>query len=256
VNSPLFRVADLHVHPAEHPTGETLTGLDLTVNAGEVHAIMEPSGSGKSTLASTLMGSNEYEVVSGAIHFLGDDITDWPADERAKAGMFLAFQDPQQIPGVSVIQLLRQALSTRKGLDVSVLELRSATMDWMKRLGMDSSFVDRHLDEGFSTGEKRRNEIMQMAFLKPEIAIFDEADSSLDIDTLRIVAHGIREVRVEKPDMGVILITHDQRLLDEVTPDYVHILVDGRIVATGDMDLAAQLEKNGDDAFRTVSVGI
>jgi Fe-S cluster assembly ATP-binding protein len=217
---------------------------------------MEPSGSGKSTLASTLMGSNEYEVVSGAIHFLGDDITDWPADERAKAGMFLAFQDPQQIPGVSVIQLLRQALSTRKGIDVSVLELRSATMDWMKRLGMDSSFVDRHLDEGFSTGEKRRNEIMQMAFLKPEIAIFDEADSSLDIDTLRIVAHGIREVRVEKPDMGVILITHDQRLLDEVTPDYVHILVDGRIVATGDMDLAAQLEKNGDDAFRTVSVGI
>ena len=256
MTSPLFRVDDLHVQPAEHPTGEILKGLDLTVNAGEVHAIMGPSGSGKSTLGSTLMGSNEYEVVSGAIHFMGDDITDWPADERAKAGMFLAFQNPQQIPGVSVIQFLRQALSTRKGIDVSVLELRTATMDWMKRLGMDSSFVDRHLDEGFSTGEKKRNEMLQMAILKPEIAIFDEADSSLDIDTLRIVAHGIREVRVEKPDMGVILITHDQRLLDEVTPDYVHILVDGRIVATGGMDLAAQLEKNGDDAFRTVSVGI
>ncbi len=256
MNSPLFRVADLHVQLAGHPTGEILKGFDLTVRAGEVHAIMEPSGSGKSTLARTLMGSHEYEVVSGAIHFMGDDITDWPVDERAKAGIFLAFQNPQQIPGVSVIQLLRQALSTRKGIDVSVLELRTATMEWMIRLGMDPSFVDRHLDEGFSTGEKKRNEMLQIAILQPEIAIFDEADSSLDIDTLRIVAHCIREVRVEEPDMGVILITHDQRLLDQVTPDYVHILVDGRIVATGGMNLAAQLEKHGDDAFRTVRVGI
>ncbi|MGK0275763.1 MAG: Fe-S cluster assembly ATP-binding protein [Ilumatobacter sp.] len=256
MTSPLFRVDDLHVQPAEHSTGEILQGLDLTVNAGEVHAIMWPSGSGKATLGNTLMGSNDYEIVSGAIHFMGDDITDWPTDERAKAGMFLAFQNPQPIAGVSVIQFLRQALSTRKGIDISVLELRTATMDWMKRLGMDSSFVDRHLDEGFSAGETMCNEMLQMAILKPEIAIFDEANSSLDIDTLRIVAHGIREVRVEKPDMGVILITHDQRLLDQVTPDYVHILVDGRIVASGGMDLAAQLEKHGDDAFRTVSVGI
>jgi Fe-S cluster assembly ATP-binding protein len=244
------------MQPADHPTGEILKGLNLTVNAGEVHAIMGPSGSGNSTLGSTLMGSNEYEVVSGAIHFMGDDITDWPADERAKAGMFLAFQNPLQIPGVSVIQFLQQALSTRKGNEVSVLEIRIATMDWMERLGLDSTFIDRHLNAGFSTSEKKRNEMLQIAILEPEIAIFDEANSSLDIDTLRIVAHGIRELRAAKPDMAVILITHDQRLLDEVAPDYVHILVDGRIVATGGMDLAAQLEKNGGDALRTVSVGI
>jgi len=251
VTAPLFRVDDLHVQPAENASGAILKGLNLTVNAGEVHAIMGPNGSGKSTLGSTLMGSSEYEVSSGTIEYQGDDITGWPADERAKAGMFLAFQYPQEIPGVSVIQFLRQALSARKGIDLSVLELRLATMDWMKRLGMDSSFVDRYLNEGFSGGEKKRNEIMQMAILEPEIAILDETDSGLDIDALRIVAQGIREVRTDKPDMGVVLITHYQRLLDEVTPDYIHILVDGRIVASGGMELAAQLEKDGYEAFRT-----
>ncbi len=227
-----------------------LRGLDLTVNAGEVHAIMGPNGSGKSTLGSTLMGSPEYEVTAGTIEFLGDDVTDWPTDERAKAGMFLAFQYPQEIAGVSVIQFLRQAQSARKGIDLSVLELRLATMDWMKRLGMDSSFVDRYLNEGFSGGEKKRNEIMQMAILEPELAILDETDSGLDIDALRVVARGIREVRVDRPSMGVVLITHYQRLLDEVTPDHIHILVDGRIVATGGMELAEQLERDGYDAFR------
>ena len=251
MTAPLFRVDDLHVQPAENASGAILKGLNLTVNAGEVHAIMGPNGSGKSTLGSTLMGSSEYEVSSGTIEYQGDDITGWPADERAKAGMFLAFQYPQEIPGVSVIQFLRQALSARKGIDLSVLELRLATMDWMKRLGMDSSFVDRYLNEGFSGGEKKRNEIMQMAILEPEIAILDETDSGLDIDALRIVAQGIREVRTDKPDMGVVLITHYQRLLDEVTPDYIHILVDGRIVASGGMELAAQLEKDGYEAFRT-----
>ncbi len=257
MTAPLFRVDDLHVQPAEAsasaPDIEILRGLDLTVNAGEVHAIMGPNGSGKSTLGSTLMGSSEYDVTNGTIEFKGDDITEWPADERAKAGMFLAFQYPQEIPGVSVIQFLRQALSARKGLDLSVLELRLATMDWMKRLGMDSSFVDRYLNEGFSGGEKKRNEIMQMAILEPEIAILDETDSGLDIDALRIVASGIREVRNDKPDMGVVLITHYQRLLDEVTPDHLHILIDGRIVASGGMELAAQLERDGYEAFRTAS---
>jgi Fe-S cluster assembly ATP-binding protein len=264
----LFRIDDLHAKPAltESATNESaanegfastlppgdeiLRGLSLTVNAGEAHAIMGPNGSGKSTLASTLLASPEYVVTSGRIYFQGDDITDWPPDVRAKAGMFLAFQYPQEIPGVSVINFLRQALSARKGIDLSVLELRLATMDWMKRLGMDSSFVDRYLNEGFSGGEKKRNEIMQMAILEPELAILDETDSGLDIDALRTVAKGIREIRSDRPQMGVVLITHYQRLLDEVQPDHVHILVGGRIVASGGMELAAQLERDGYEAFR------
>jgi Fe-S cluster assembly ATP-binding protein len=171
--------------------------------------------------------------------------------------MFLAFQYPQEIAGVSVIQFLRQALSARKGFDLSVLELRLATMEWMKRLGMDSSFVDRYLNVGFSGGEKKRNEIMQMAVLEPELAILDETDSGLDIDALRIVAEGIRGVRAERPTMGVVLITHYQRLLDEVTPDRIHILIDGRIIASGGMELAEQLERDGYDGFReTAAAGV
>jgi len=249
----LFRVENLHARPEEGDPTEILRGLDLTVNAGEIHAIMGPNGSGKSTLGASLMGSPEYTVTDGTVHFLGDDVTGWPADERAKAGMFLAFQYPQEIAGVSVIQFLRQALSARKGVDLSVLELRLSTMEWMKRLGMDSSFVDRYLNEGFSGGEKKRNEIMQMAVLEPELAILDETDSGLDIDALRIVAAGIREVRLERPQMGVILITHYQRLLDEITPDHVHILIDGRITATGGMELVEQLERDGYDAFRATA---
>jgi Fe-S cluster assembly ATP-binding protein len=252
--SELFRVDGLHARPVAEqgaaPLDEILRGLDLVVNAGEIHAIMGPNGSGKSTLGTTLLGSPEYEVTAGTITFQGDDVTDWPADERAKAGMFLAFQYPQEIPGVSVIQFLRQALSARKGIDLSVLELRIATMEWMKRLGMDSSFVDRYLNEGFSGGEKKRNEIMQMAILEPELAILDETDSGLDIDALRVVARGIREVRAERPSMGVVMITHYQRLLDEVQPDRVHILVGGRIVESGGLELAEQLERQGYESFR------
>src|SRR3954468_3410516 len=254
--SELFRIEDLHAKPApnesapnENP-GEILRGLSLTVNAGEAHAIMGPNGSGKSTLASTLLASPEYEVTSGKVFFQGEDITDWSPDVRAKAGMFLPFQYPQEIPGVSVVQFLRQALSARKGIDLSVLELRLATMDWMKRLGMDSSFVDRYLNEGFSGGEKKRNEIMQMAILEPEVAILDETDSGLDIDALRIVAKGIREVKADRPSLGIVLITHYQRLLNELQPDRVHILIDGRIVASGGMELAEKLEADGYESFR------
>jgi Fe-S cluster assembly ATP-binding protein len=252
VTSDLFRIEDLHAKPAESAEGdaEILRGLDLVVGVGEVHAIMGPNGSGKSTLASTLLASPEYEVTSGRVVYKGDDITDWPTDERAKAGIFLAFQYPQEIAGVSVIQFLRQALSARKGVELSVLELRLATMDWMKRLGMDSSFVDRYLNEGFSGGEKKRNEVMQMAILEPDLAILDETDSGLDIDALRTVAQGIREARADRPEMAVVLITHYQRLLDELQPDRVHILVDGRIVASGGMELAEQLEREGYDAFK------
>src|SRR3954449_12644091 len=243
----MLEIKNLHV---EVGGKKILNGLDLVVNEGEVHAIMGPNGSGKSTLGNTLLGSPEYEVTAGTITFRGDDVTGWPTDERAKAGMFLAFQYPQEIPGVSVIQFLRQALLARKGIDLSVLELRVTTMEWMKRLGIDSSFVDRYLNEGFSGGEKKRNEIMQLAILEPQLAILDETDSGLDIDALRIVARGITEVRADRPDMGVVLITHYQRLLDELKPDHVHVMVDGRIVLSGGMEIAETLERDGYDAFR------
>jgi Fe-S cluster assembly ATP-binding protein len=253
----LFRISDLHARPVTEdtdPTDEILRGVTLSIAAGEVHAIMGPNGCGKSTLASTLLASPEYEVTSGDIFFKGDNITEWTTDVRAKAGIFLAFQYPQEIAGVSVIQFLRQSLSARKGIDLSVLELRLSAMDWMKRLGMDSSFVDRYLNEGFSGGEKKRNEIMQMALLEPDFAVLDETDSGLDIDALRIVAKGIREVRVDRPNMGILLITHYQRLLDELQPDHVHIMIDGRIVKSGGMEVAAELEKNGYEAYKaTVS---
>ncbi len=257
--SELFRIDSLYVRPSEGLDGDTATestasilrGLSLTINEGEVHAIMGPNGSGKSTLASAILASPEYEVTDGRILYKGEDITDWSTDVRAKAGIFLAFQYPQEIAGVSVIQFLRQALSARKGIDLSVLELRLSIMDWMKRLGMDSSFVDRYLNEGFSGGEKKRNEIMQMAILEPEIAVLDETDSGLDIDALRIVAKGIREVRADRPKLGILLITHYQRLLDELQPDFVHIMIDGRIVASGGMELAEELERSGYEAYRS-----
>lgn len=253
---PLFQIEDLHVRPTADddsatPNPEIVKGFNLTVAEGEIHAIMGPNGCGKSTLASALLASPEYEVASGNIYFRGDDITDWPTDVRAKAGIFLGFQYPQEIPGVSVIQFLRQALSARKGIDLSILELRLATMDWMKRLGMDSSFVDRYLNEGFSGGEKKRNEIMQMAILEPDLAILDETDSGLDIDALRIVAQGIREVRADRPTMGVVLITHYQRLLDELRPDVIHVMIDGRIVKSGGMEIAETLEVSGYESFRS-----
>ncbi len=244
---PVFRIEDLHV--AVDGT-EILKGVDLTVLPGEVHALMGPNGSGKSTLANTLLGSPDYEVTGGRVLFKGEDITEWPTDVRGKAGIFLAFQYPEEIPGVPVIQFLRQALSARKGIDLSVLELRLAIMEWMGRLDMDPSFGDRYLNEGFSGGEKKRNEILQMAILEPEMAILDETDSGLDIDALRIVARGVNEVRAARPELGVLLITHYQRILDELAADRVHILVDGRIVDSGGPELARRLEQEGYEAWR------
>ncbi|MGE0879010.1 MAG: Fe-S cluster assembly ATPase SufC [Acidimicrobiia bacterium] len=245
----LFRIDNLHARPAE-AEADILRGIDLVVQPGEVHALMGPNGAGKSTLANTLMANPEYAVTGGRLFFKGDDITDWPTDVRAKAGLFLAFQYPQEIQGVSVIQFLRQALSGRKGIDLSVLELRLSIMEWMKRLGMDSSFADRYLNEGFSGGEKKRNEVLQMAILEPELAILDETDSGLDIDALRIVAKGIREVKTDRKDLGIVLITHYRRLLDEIAPDHVHILIDGRIVESGGPELADKLEREGYEAWR------
>ena len=246
--APLFAVEDLHV--AVEGT-EILRGVNLTVGAGEVHALMGPNGSGKSTLANTLLGRPDYEVTAGRMLFHGEDITAWSTDVRAKAGIFLAFQYPEEIAGVPVVQFLRQALSARKGIDLSVLELRLSIMEWMKRLGMDPSFGDRYVNEGFSGGEKKRNEILQMAILEPELAILDETDSGLDIDALRVVANGVQEVRGARPELGVLLITHYQRILDELTPDRVHILIEGQIVASGGPELAGRLEEEGYDAWRS-----
>ena len=248
--APLFEIRDLHARVADQPDETILHGVDLTVRPGEIHAIMGPNGSGKSTLANSLLGNPDYEITEGSILLRGDDVTDWDVDVRGKAGMFLAFQYPQSIPGVSVINFLRQALSARKGIDLSVLELRLAIMEWMERLDMDPSFADRYLNEGFSGGEKKRNEVLQMAILEPEIAILDETDSGLDIDALQIVAKGVNEVRADRPDLGVVLITHYQRLLDHLRPDVVHVLVGGRIVASGGMELAEQLEAEGYESFR------
>ncbi|HMC51878.1 MAG TPA: Fe-S cluster assembly ATPase SufC [Acidimicrobiales bacterium] len=246
--APLFELDDLHVAVAG---AEIVRGVDLAVPEGQVHALMGPNGSGKSTLANAILGNPDFEVTGGRILFRGDDITAWPTDVRGKAGLFLAFQYPEELPGVPMVQFLRQALSARKGVDLSVLELRVGIMEWMERLGMDPSFGDRYLNEGFSGGEKKRNEILQMAILEPEMAVLDETDSGLDIDALRVVARGIQEVRAARPRLGVLLITHYQRILDELTPDRVHILIDGRIVDSGGPELARRLEQEGYQSWRS-----
>ena len=245
--APLFEISNLYASTADGIP--ILRGIDLVVNQGEVHAIMGPNGSGKSTLAAVLLGSPEYLVTRGSVSFRGDDITDWSTDVRGKAGIFLAFQYPMEIAGVSVINFLRQALSARKGIDLSVLELRLAIMEWMDRLGMDPAFADRYVNEGFSGGEKKRNEILQMAILEPEVAILDETDSGLDIDALEVVANGVAAVHRERPGLGVLAITHYQRLLRHLRPDIVHILIDGRIVEKGGMEIAVSLEREGYEAF-------
>jgi Fe-S cluster assembly ATP-binding protein len=248
VPTPLFEIDGLH---ASVDGTEILRGVDLVIGEGEVHALMGPNGSGKSTLAQTLLANPEYEVTAGSIRFKGEDITAWPTEARGKAGVFLAFQYPEEIPGVPVRQFLRQALSARKGIDdLSVLETRLSMMEWMKRLDMDESFGDRYLNEGFSGGEKKRNEILQLAMLEPEVAILDETDSGLDIDALRIVAKGVNEVRSVRPKMGVCLITHYVRILDLLKPDRVHVLLDGRIVDSGGFELAHRLEAEGYEAWR------
>ncbi|HUB71689.1 MAG TPA: Fe-S cluster assembly ATPase SufC [Acidimicrobiales bacterium] len=244
---PLFEVRNLHVSVQGLPI---LKGVDLVVPAGELHALMGPNGSGKSTLAKTLLGSPGYEVTEGQILYKGDDITAWPTETRGKAGIFLAFQYPEELPGVPLVQFLRQALSARRGVELSVLELRLTVMEWMGKLGMDPSFGDRYLNDGFSGGEKKRNEVLQMAVLEPDLAILDETDSGLDIDALRVVASGVREVRLARASLGILLITHYQRILSHLAPDAVHLLVNGRVVESGGADLALRLEREGYEAWR------
>jgi len=247
---PVLEIDDLHVD-AEDGT-PILRGLSLVARAGEIHTLMGPNGSGKSTLANTLLSNPAYKVTSGRIRFKGEDITNVDTPDRAARGLFLGFQHPEEIPGVSVLNFLRQAMAVRKGIaDLSILEVRMELMTWMKRLGMDDEFTTRYLNEGFSGGEKKRNEILQMAMMDPDFAVLDETDSGLDIDALRVVARGIQEVRTARPQLGILLITHYQRILEHLTPDVVHILLDGRIVESGGPALAEQLEREGFDSFRT-----
>ena len=245
--APLFELTDVHISTADGI--EIVKGVDLVVNHGEVHALMGPNGCGKSTLASALAGNPEYEVTGGTVKLNGDDIADWDPDVRARAGLFLAFQYPQAIPGVSVRNFLQQAVQARTGKDVSTIEIYMSLSEWMETLGMDTAFMDRFLNEGFSGGEKKRNEILQMALLEPEMAILDETDSGLDIDALRIVADGVQTVRSKKPNLGVLTITHYQRLLDHLQPDVVHIMSEGKIVQTGGMELVEAIEADGFEAF-------
>jgi len=234
-----------------------LKGVNLEVKQGQIHALMGPNGSGKSTLAYSLMGHPRYEVERGEVWFKGQNILELTPDERARLGLFLAFQYPTAIPGVSVANFLRAAVNAIKGggangngkgqVGVPVAEFRKMMNEKMELLQMDKSFARRYLNDGFSGGEKKRAEILQMAMLEPEIAILDETDSGLDIDALRIVSEGVNAVA--GPDMGILIITHYQRILNYVKPDFVHVMVNGQIVASGGADLAHQLEQEGYDQF-------
>ena len=224
---------------------QILNGVDLTVNHGEVHAIMGPNGSGKSTLANALMGHPRYEVTAGTALFEGENVLALPTEERARRGIFLAFQYPTNIPGVTMVNFLRQAMKAVRGEDVPVREFREKLLGTMKLLKMDEQFARRYVNEGFSGGEKKRAEILQMGILEPKLAVMDETDSGLDIDALRTVAEGVNSLMT--PKLGVVLITHYQRLLNYIKPQFVHILYQGRIIESGGPDLALTLEAEGYD---------
>ncbi len=243
-------IHDLHVQVEGKPI---LKGIDLTIGKGQVHAIMGPNGSGKSTLANTLAGNPKYVVTGGDILYKGESILAWKPDERARRGIFLAFQYPMAIPGVTVANFLRTALNARRreigsngnAKAISIPEFRKLMTAKMQLLKLDSSFATRYLNDGFSGGEKKRVEILQMAVLNPEIAVLDETDSGLDIDALRIVSEGVNALR--GPELGVLLITHYQRILNYIKPDQVHVMVSGKLAISGGPELALQLEDKGYD---------
>lgn len=246
----MLEIENLH---ASIEDTEILRGVNLTINQGEIHAIMGPNGSGKSTLANVIAGNPEYEVTEGSIRFFGEDILELEPDERAQAGIFLAFQYPTVIPGVSMANFLRMAVTNvrnarakRDGLDEKPFtprEFRKLMREKMQLLKIDESFATRYLNEGFSGGEKKRAEILQMALLDPTLALMDETDSGLDIDALRVVSEQVNHLM--NPDLGIVLITHYQRLLDYIKPDHVHIMITGRVVQSGGPELALELEAKG-----------
>lgn len=245
----MLEIKDLHVCVEEDPSEKILKGVNLTINKGEVHAIMGPNGSGKSTLSKVVAGHEAYEVTQGDILFEGESILELEADERAHLGLFLAFQYPVEVPGVTNKNLLRQAYNTiaqeqgREELDP--LQFEDYAREKLELVEMKEEFMDRSVNAGFSGGEKKRNEIFQMAVLNPKLSFLDETDSGLDIDALKIVANGINEISGE--DNAVVLVTHYQRILDYITPDHVHVMIDGKIAKSGDKDLAIKLEEQGYD---------
>jgi Fe-S cluster assembly ATP-binding protein len=225
-----------------------LKGIDLTVKQGETHALMGPNGSGKSTLANVLMGRPGYALTGGQVMFKGEDITKLTADQRAQRGLFLAMQYPVEIPGVSVVNFLRTAYKSAKGEEINALQFRKRMKEKMTLLGVEDAMVQRYVNQGFSGGEKKKNEILQLAVLEPEIAVLDETDSGLDIDSLKAVAGGVAQLI--GPDLGVLLITHYTRVLKHITPDFVHVMIGGRIVKSGGEELAAELEEKGYEGLR------
>ncbi|MCL4448517.1 MAG: Fe-S cluster assembly ATPase SufC [Actinobacteria bacterium] len=280
--SALLQIEDLHVEvktvtePSKSPPAPVMAestsllhNINLTLQEGEFHALMGPNGAGKSGLAKTLLGDPTYRIIKGKILFKGEDITSLATDKRAQLGIFLAFQYPTEVTGVPMIQFLRQALSKRKQMDISTLEIRLLMDEWMEKLEFDASPSrssdlsgsfkpsKHYLNEGLSGGEKKKNEILQMAVLQPELAILDETDSGLDIDALRVVAKGIKLVRSTLPNMTILLITHYRRIFDELLPelipDKVHIMVDGTLVVSGSADLINQLEEKGYEPWRNLT---
>jgi Fe-S cluster assembly ATP-binding protein len=245
-DAPVLKIRSLRAKVAEDGT-EILHGLDLDISQGEIHAIMGPNASGKSTLAKVIAGHPEYEVTEGSIVFKGEEILELEPDERSKAGIFLAFQYPVDIPGVSIANFMRTAQQAHmdEGEELDLFDFQDELLDRMKLLDMDPSFAERPVNDGFSGGEKKRNEILQMAMLKPSMAVMDETDSGLDIDALKVVAHGVNTLTGEDPSMSVLLITHYQRLLNYIKPDVVHVMVDGRIVRSGGPEVALELEEVG-----------
>jgi Fe-S cluster assembly ATP-binding protein len=248
----MLRIRNLHVRAGDK---QVLNGVDLEVGAGEVHAIMGPNGSGKSTLVQVLAGREGYEITAGSVEYKGRDLLTLPAEERAREGVFLAFQYPVEIPGVNNVYLLKAGLNAlrkhRGETEVDAFEFLALVRDKMKLMQMDESFLNRGVNEGFSGGEKKRNEILQMAVLEPALALLDETDSGLDIDALRVVANGVNSLR--RPDRAIVMVTHYQRLLDYVEPDRVHVLTGGRILKSGDKSLALDLERRGYDWVKQAS---
>ena len=228
-------------------SGSILKGINLEVKAGEVHAIMGPNGSGKSTLANVVMGNPVYEVTEGSVIFEGEDITEEPVDNRAKLGMFLAFQYPESIPGVTIVNMLKTALTNIEETEYTTLELRLKVAEAMEQLGLSADFADRYLNEGFSGGERKRNEILQLAVLNPKLAVLDETDSGLDVDGLKVVGEGVSKLKTD--DKGYLVVTHYQRLLEYIKPDFVHVFVDGSIVESGGVELSEKLEKEGYETY-------
>ena len=249
MNAPLFETRGLRVAAAQGGA-PILTGVDLAVGPGEIHAVMGPNGSGKSTLAQTLLGSPEYRVIGGSIHLHGDDVTALGRRRPGQGRPVPGLPVPPDHPGRLGHELPAPGAQRPQGRRPLALEIRLSLMEWMERLEMDPAFAERHLNEGFSGGEKKRNEILQMALLQPDMAILDETDSGLDVDALRVVAKGVEEVRKDRPEMGVVVITHYQRLLDHLRPDAVHLLLGGRIVESGGPDLARRLEAEGYESWR------